>query len=64
MGHCSEGHCLEPAEWFVEHCSEEHCSVGGLCYEEWLRFVEAREVFSRSAQVCYVGERCCAEAPR
>ena len=45
-------------------CFEEHCSVGGLCYEERLRFVEVREVFSRFAQVCYVGERCCVEAPR
>ena len=62
--YCSEGHCSEPAEWPVERCSEEHCSVGGLCYEERLRLVEAGEVVSRSAQVCSVGERDGAKAPR
>ena len=57
--HCSKEHCSEPEEWSVEHCS-----VGGLCYEERLRLVEAGEVVSRSAQVCSVGERDCAKVPR
>lgn len=55
----SEEHCSEPAEWPVERCF-----VGGLCYEERLRLVEAGEVVSRSAQVCSVGERDGAKAPR
>lgn len=50
--------------------SEEQCSVpteysvGELDYEECFGFVEVWEAVSRLAQVYFVGERECVEAPR